>query len=36
MLEELHKAGVLDDDELAAKRAAVEARDTGDDKSAGE
>jgi uncharacterized membrane protein YeaQ/YmgE (transglycosylase-associated protein family) len=28
MLEELHKAGVLDDDELAAKRAAVEARDS--------
>ena len=25
MLEELHKAGVLDDEELAAKRAAVEA-----------
>ena len=25
MLEELHKAGVLDDDEFAAKRAAVEA-----------
>jgi uncharacterized membrane protein YeaQ/YmgE (transglycosylase-associated protein family) len=28
MLEELHKAGVLDDDELAAKRAAVEAGDS--------
>ncbi len=28
MLDELHKAGVLDDDEFAAKRAAVEARDS--------
>ena len=28
MLDELHKAGVLDDEELAAKRAAVEARDS--------
>jgi uncharacterized membrane protein YeaQ/YmgE (transglycosylase-associated protein family) len=28
MLDELHKAGVLDDDELAAKRAAVEARES--------
>jgi uncharacterized membrane protein YeaQ/YmgE (transglycosylase-associated protein family) len=28
MLDELHKAGVLDDDEFAAKRAAVEARES--------
>jgi uncharacterized membrane protein YeaQ/YmgE (transglycosylase-associated protein family) len=28
MLDELHKAGVLDDEEFAAKRAAVEARDS--------
>jgi hypothetical protein len=28
MLDELHKSGVLDDEEYAAKRAAVEGRDS--------